>query len=109
MRIALYARVSTQDQHPDAQLHPLREYAQRRGAEAIEFVDHGVSGRKDRREALDRLAAAANREQLDTRTASSRLPFDVIPHLLEEHDGCDVRQARAACLGLFDGERTSTI
>ena len=40
MRIALYARVSTQDQHPEAQLQPLREYAQRRGAEAVEFVDH---------------------------------------------------------------------
>ena len=34
MRIALYARVSTQDQYPEAQLQPLREYAQRRGAEA---------------------------------------------------------------------------
>ena len=65
MRIALYARVSTQDQHPEAQLQPLRDYAQRRGAEAVEFVDHGVSGRKDRRDALDRLMAAVQRREVD--------------------------------------------
>ncbi len=41
MRIALYARVSTQDQYPEAQLQPLREYAQRRGSEAVEeFASH---------------------------------------------------------------------
>ena len=65
MRIALYARVSTQDQHPEAQLQPLREYAQRRGAEAVEFVDHGVSGRKDRRDGLDGLMAAVQLREVD--------------------------------------------
>lgn len=54
-KLALYARVSTTDQHPETQLASLREYAQRRGAEAVEFVDHGVSGRKDSRPALDRM------------------------------------------------------
>ena len=43
-RIALYARVSTEEQHPEAQLADLRTYAERRGAEAVEYVDHGVSG-----------------------------------------------------------------
>ncbi len=57
MRVALYARCSTTDQNPDAQLHQLREYAAARGLEVLEFVDHGVSGRKDRRPALDRLLA----------------------------------------------------
>ena len=65
MRIALYARVSTQDQYPEAQLQPLREYAQRRGAEAVEFVDHDVSGPKDHRNTLDRLMAAVQRREMD--------------------------------------------
>lgn len=64
-RVALYARVSTRDQHPDAQLAPLREYAARRGAEAVEFVDHGVSGRKDRRPGLDALLQAARSREVD--------------------------------------------
>jgi DNA invertase Pin-like site-specific DNA recombinase len=65
MRIALYARASTIDQHPEAQLGPLREYALRRGAEAVEYVDHGVSGRKHRRPAFDRLLAAVRRREVD--------------------------------------------
>ncbi len=64
-RIALYARVSTTDQHPEAQLHALREYAHSRGLEAAEYVDHGVSGAKDRRPALDRLLADAKRRRFD--------------------------------------------
>ena len=64
MRVALYARVSTADQHPEAQLAPLREYATRRGTEAVEFVDHGVSGRKDRRPALDQLMEALKRREV---------------------------------------------
>jgi len=48
--------VSTNDQHPEIQLHALRTYAEARGLEvAGEYVDHGVSGAKDRRPALDRL------------------------------------------------------
>ncbi len=58
-KIALYGRCSTAKQHPDAQLHELRDYARRRGAEAIEYVDRAESGAKDRRPALDRLVAAA--------------------------------------------------
>ncbi len=64
VNVALYARVSTVDQHPEAQLHRLREYAAARGAEAVEFVDHGVSGRKDKRPALDKLLGAARRREV---------------------------------------------
>lgn len=41
MRIALYARVSTRDkdQNPETQLFPMREYVQRTGDTAIEYVD----------------------------------------------------------------------
>ena len=63
--VALYARVSTLDQHPDAQLDELQRYAERRGFEAVEFVDNGQSGRKDRRPALDALMAAVRRREVD--------------------------------------------
>ena len=66
MRIALYARVSTADQHPEAQLHALRTYAQARGLEVVgEYVDHGVSGLRAKRPALDQLMADARRRTLD--------------------------------------------
>ena len=65
-RIALYARVSTTDQHSDVQLQQLRIYAKARGFEvAAEHVDHGVSGTKDRRPALDALLASARRREVD--------------------------------------------
>ena len=64
--IALYARVSTDDQHPEAQLHALRSYAKARGLPVVdEYVDHGVSGAKTRRPALDRLMADARRRRFD--------------------------------------------
>ena len=63
-RIALYARVSTLDQDPEVQLHQLREHAVRRNLETLEYVDHGVSGRRDRRPALDELLEAARRREI---------------------------------------------
>jgi DNA invertase Pin-like site-specific DNA recombinase len=62
--IALCARVSTDDQHPEAQLSELRAYAKRRGVEAVEYVDHGVSGRKSRRPALDEMLRAARCQEV---------------------------------------------
>ncbi len=62
--IALYARVSTDDQHPEAQLAELRAYAKRRNVKTIEYVDRGVSGRKQRRRALDRMLQAARRQEV---------------------------------------------
>ena len=65
MKAALYARVSTFDQEPENQLAELRRYTQARGWEATEFVDHGVSGAKDRRPGLDRLVTDAKRRRFD--------------------------------------------
>jgi DNA invertase Pin-like site-specific DNA recombinase len=62
--LALYARVSTQEQSSEPQLDVLQAYAARRGTAANEFVDHGVSGRKDRRPALDLLLAAARKREV---------------------------------------------
>src|SRR5262245_3850972 len=64
-RAALYARVSTHAQEPANQLLPLRSFAAARGWETTEFVDHGVSGAKEKRPQLDALLAAVRRRKVD--------------------------------------------
>jgi DNA invertase Pin-like site-specific DNA recombinase len=65
-RVAIYARVSTTEQHLEPQLYALRTYCEARGLTiAEEFIDHGISGAKDRRPALDRLLVAARRRRFD--------------------------------------------
>jgi len=53
------------DQEPENQLQELRRYVGARGWAAIEYVDRGVSGEKDRRPALDQLLADAKRRRFD--------------------------------------------
>lgn len=65
MKAALYARVSTLDQQPENQLAELKRYAEARGWDAQIFTDHGVSGSKERRPALDALVADAKRRRFD--------------------------------------------
>src|SRR5579862_6534768 len=65
MRAAIYARVSTFDQEPENQLVELRRYVAARGWTAVEYVDRGVSGAKDRRPALDDLVRDAKRRKID--------------------------------------------
>ena len=48
-KVAIYARVSTDQQSLDAQLRDLREYCHARGWEAVEYTDQGISGSKDSR------------------------------------------------------------
>lgn len=58
--VALYARCSKLNGHqdPEVQLQPLRAMAASRGwTVAVEYVDHGVSGAKERRPQLDKLMA----------------------------------------------------
>jgi DNA invertase Pin-like site-specific DNA recombinase len=65
-RAALYLRVSTVDQHPETQGIELRQFAKQHGYEIVqEYVDHGVSGTKVRRPALDRLLKDANHHKFD--------------------------------------------
>src|SRR5947209_9247634 len=65
-RVALYLRVSTTEQSPESQLQDLRGLAEQRGLVIVgEYTDHGVSGAKANRPALDRLLADARRGQFD--------------------------------------------
>ena len=64
MKVAVYARVSTTDQTAENQLLELRRYVEARGWTAVEYVDTGVSGSKDRRPALDQLVAEVRRHKV---------------------------------------------
>ena len=59
MKAALYMRVSTVDQHPETQMHDLRQMAEQRGYEIVEEYVDRISGTKARRPALDRMLADA--------------------------------------------------
>src|ERR1700677_3814202 len=67
MRVAIYARVSTQNgQDPEMQTRELRDYCKRRGwAIEGENVDVVVAGAKESRPELNRLMTDAKRRKLD--------------------------------------------
>jgi len=61
-KCALYARISTTDQHLETQLYDLRKLAAQRDFEVgREYCDRGVSGSKAKRPGLDALMADARR------------------------------------------------
>lgn len=68
MKAAIYGRVSTigKGQDVDLQLRDLRSYAQARGWKIFkEYIDNGVSGRKDKRPSLDQLMNDARKKRFD--------------------------------------------
>jgi len=65
-RIAIYARVSTNDQSTGSQLLDLRRYVKERGWETYqEFCDNGISGTTNSRPALNQLMDAAKKRRFD--------------------------------------------
>ncbi len=61
-KAAIYARVSTPDQHLESQLYDLRKLAAQRGFEVSrEYCDRGISGTKARRPGLDAMMADGRR------------------------------------------------
>jgi DNA invertase Pin-like site-specific DNA recombinase len=65
-RAALYCRVSTVDQHPETQLHDLRQFAANKGFTVVgEYTDHGYCGARARRPQLDRMMDDARRHKFD--------------------------------------------
>jgi len=64
--VAIYVRCSTHHQDIDLQQEQLTDFAQRRGWRIHHvYADHGVSGGKDSRPALDQLMADARRQAFD--------------------------------------------
>ena len=64
-RAVLYMRVSTVDQHPESQLHDLRQMAAQRGFEVVREYTDKISGTKARRPGLDELLHDARRGRFD--------------------------------------------
>ncbi len=64
-RAALYLRVSTVDQHPETQVHDLRQMAAQRGYEIVHEYTDRISGVKARRPGLDQMLADARRGRFD--------------------------------------------
>jgi DNA invertase Pin-like site-specific DNA recombinase len=65
---AIYSRVSTvgHGQDPAMQTRELTEYCERRGWQVFDlYIDHGVSGKKDSRPALNRLMRDAHARRFD--------------------------------------------
>ena len=61
-KAAIYARVSTPDQHLETQLYDLRKVAAQRGFQIVrEYCDRGISGTKTKRPGLDVMMADARR------------------------------------------------
>jgi DNA invertase Pin-like site-specific DNA recombinase len=68
MRVAAYARVSTNNHHqdPEVQLRDIRAFCQYKGWEIVEtYIDRGVSGAKASRPELNRMMADARDKKFD--------------------------------------------
>lgn len=66
LRVAVYQRVSRTHQDPALQADETTTFIERRGWRVVrEFVDHGVSGSRDRRPELDKLMADAKKGRFD--------------------------------------------
>jgi DNA invertase Pin-like site-specific DNA recombinase len=69
---AIYARVSTPDQHLANQILDLRKMAAQRGFEVVrEYTDKGVSGSKAKRPGLDAMLADARRGEFSVLLVSA--------------------------------------
>ena len=93
MKVAIYARVSTNEQTTENQVRELREWADRAGHEIVStYDDNGVSGAKGReyRKEFDKLLKGAVRREFDLVAAWSvdrlgRSLQDLIGFLQELH------------------------
>jgi DNA invertase Pin-like site-specific DNA recombinase len=64
-KVAIYTRVSTDEQKTDLQLMDLKEYVQRRRYEIFHFYEDIVSGAAKERKALDQLMDDAKKRKFD--------------------------------------------
>ena len=86
-RAVLYMRVSSVDQHPETQLHDLRQMAVQRGYQITHEYTDRISGAKAKRPGLDELLRDARRGRFDVVLvwASDRIARSV-KHFLEVLD-----------------------
>ena len=86
-RAALYMRVSTLDQHPESQLHDLRQMAAQRGYAIVNEYTDRISGVKAKRPGLDAMMGDARHGRFDVALvwASDRIARSV-KHFLEVLD-----------------------
>jgi len=64
-KVAIYTRVSTDDQDTALQTTELLEYARKRGWDPVMYEDHGISGAKFDRPALNRMIADVQSGSVD--------------------------------------------
>jgi len=64
-RAVLYMRVSSVDQHPESQLHDLRQMAAQRGYQIVREYTDKISGTRAKRPGLDELLSDARRSRFD--------------------------------------------
>jgi DNA invertase Pin-like site-specific DNA recombinase len=84
-KVAIYARVSTDEQSPDAQLRDLREFVGNRHWSGVkEYVDEGISGAKESRPAWNELWDAIQKGRVNVLVvhALDRLGRS-LPHLVK--------------------------
>ena len=66
MRVAIYARVSTDDQTNQTQINELKKYCELKGWSDITiFQDEGISGTKTSRPEFDKMIEAAKNKEID--------------------------------------------
>jgi DNA invertase Pin-like site-specific DNA recombinase len=65
MKVAIYVRVSKEDQHPENQILELEEYAENRGYNIYHVYVDRISGSKDSRPALNELMIDARNRKFD--------------------------------------------
>ena len=66
MRVAIYARVSTDDQTNQTQINELKRYCEMKGwSDLTTFQDEGVSGTKTSRPEFDKMIEAAQNKEFD--------------------------------------------
>lgn len=78
-KAVLYLRVSTLDQHPESQLHDLKQLARQRGLEIVKIYEDKISGARSSRPALDQMMADARQGKFNVLLvwASDRLARSV--------------------------------
>lgn len=93
MRVAIYCRVSTDQQHLEPQLLELNAYAEARGWTVTQRVSDVISGSKSSRVGLDALMGSIRRKEIDCllvvridRLARSLPHFAQICHELRKYD-----------------------